>query len=615
MQPQTLDGAALWLEAWRLGVRPEPKFTVSEWADGHRILSPKTSVKPGRWRTSRTPYLREIMDCLSPSHPARRVVFMKGAQIGATEAGNNWIGYVIDHTPGPMMVVFPTLDDARKESKQRLDTMLDETPVLAAKLAPARSRDSARTILVKEFLNGILMMVGANTGSGLRGRPIRFLFADDVDEYPGDVAGQGDPISLAEARTSAFNDPPYLSKVFLVSTPTVRGVSRIEREFLHSDQRRFFVPCPECGAFDWLRWSNVRWEPGRPETALLSCVACGARIEEWRRSGMLAAGEWRATAEGDGTVGFHLSGLYSPWRSLEDHVREFLRVKDDPFRFKPFVNMVWGETWEEREGGAEPETLLARAEEYGEGVEVPHGVGVLVASVDVQDDRLEVAVKGFGSGEESWLILHARLQGEPAHANVWHELDRLLTRPFVHASGRRVGIDCVAIDSNYLADQVYRFCKARASRRVFAVRGSSQRGKPGVSKPTRNNRYRTLLFTLCTDTLKERVYARLRVGTPGPGFCHLPRKDWCDEEYVAQLAAEKSIWKFPKGRAPFREWVKIRARNEALDLEVYCVAALDILGQGVIRTLPERASALSRREEARRPPPAPPRRGWAEGWK
>ena len=599
------DGARAFLDSWRDGVRPEPRLTVSEWAEEHRVLSPRTSARPGPWRNWRAPYLREVMDCLSPSNPARRVVFMKGAQVGATEAGNCWIGYVVHHAPGPMMMVLPTVDDAKKESKQRLAPMFEDCEVLRRRVEPARSRDSGNTILVKEFPGGIFIMIGANTGTGLRGRPIRYLFCDEVDEYPGDVGGQGDPITLAEARTTTFSELSMLpSKIFIVSTPTVRGVSRIEREFLRTDQRRFFLPCPRCGAFDFLRWSRVRWEPNEPATAHLVCVDCGAVIDDSERGAMVAAGEWRPTADGDGrSVGFHLPGFLATWRPLAEPVAAFIQFKDDPFRHKTFVNTVLGETWEEREGGAEPGALAERLEAYGEGVEVPDGVGVIVAAVDVQDDRLEYAVKGYGAAEESWLVAYGKVHGDPATEKVWHDLDLYLRRRFACASGRKVLLECVVVDSGgHHTDAVYRFCRARTGRRVYAIRGGAARGRPGVSKPTRNNRYRTPLFTLCVDTLKEKVYARLRIESPGPGYCHFPEAEWLDDEYFEGLTAEKSILRSPKGRAPYREWVKVRARNEPLDLEVYCLAALDILGPTVIRTLPERARALAVRVGVGAPP-------------
>lgn len=553
----------------------------------------------------------------SPSH-----LYLAGAGMIAThntEAGNNWLGFVMHHTPGPILVLRPTVDEARRFSRQRIDPMIATTPVLSGLVKESRSRDGGNSMLIKEFPGGILFLTGSNSATGVKSMPIRCLFCDEVDEYPGDVDGQGDPIALAEKRTTG---PTYSRrKVFLVSTPTIKGLSRIEREFLASDQRRYFVPCPECGAFDWIRWENIRWNEGDPKSAALACVACGSLIEERFKTQMLARGEWRPTAPGDGTtIGFHLSSLYSPlgWLPWSAAVAEFIAAKENPMMLKNWINSVLGETWEERGETVEPEGLLARAERYA--ADVPKGVGVLVASVDVQGDRLECAVKGYGAGEESWLIAFSQFHGDPGREQVWLDLDRFLRQEFTHESGQHVPITCVAVDSGgHHSEQVYRFCRARLERRVFAVRGGAEHGKPVVGRPSDNNRYHAKLFTLCVDTAKETIYSRLRIGSPGPGYCHFP--EWTDAEYVAQLTAEKAIRKWVKNRGTVREWIKIRERNEALDLEVYCLAALYILGPTLVRSLPERAAALARpadapaEKEAAAAAPPRGRGGWVTGWR
>jgi phage terminase large subunit GpA-like protein len=588
--------AELCATAFADGMAPEPTLSVSAWADSYRFLSSVASAEPGPWRTSRTPHLREIMDCLSPSHPAERVVVMSGAQIGKTECGNNWIGYVIDRAPGPMLMVQPTVETAKRVSKQRLAPMIEATPVLRDRVAESRSRDSGNTVQVKEFDGGVLIITGANSSAGLRSMPIRFLFMDEVDEYPGDVDGQGDPVALAEKRTATF----ARRKILLTSTPTIKGLSRIEREYLESDQRRYFVPCPECGHLDYLTWREVghhriEWEEGRPETAHMVCSACGARVEEGHKTDMLLKGEWRPTAVSEShTAGFHLSALYSPlgWKSWAQCAAEFLRAKEDPFRLKTWVNTVLGETWEERGDSVAAGSLAARLERYP--AEVPTGVGVLVAAVDVQGDRLEAVVKGYGADEESWLIAFTQLHGDPAREQVWHELDRFLGQSFEHESGQKLRIHRTVIDSGGAhTEQVYRYCKARlaAGRSVYPVKGGTLTGRPLLERPSVHNRYRVPLFVLCVDTGKEAVFSRLLISSPGPGYLHLP--DWVDAEYLAQLTAEKAIRKYVKGRGAVREWVKLRERNEALDLEVYSLAALYILGPAFVRSLPERAARFA----------------------
>jgi phage terminase large subunit GpA-like protein len=616
--------------AFAAGLTPDPDTTISGWADEHRILSEVASAEPGRWRTDRTPYLREIMDALSPSSPAERVVVMSGAQIGKTECGNNWVGYVIHRCPGPMLLVQPTVEVAKRVSKQRIAPMIDATPVLRERVAESRSRDSGNTVQVKEFEGGLLIITGANSGAGLRSMPIRFLFMDEVDEYPGDVDGQGDPVALAEKRTATFSR----RKVFLTSTPTVKGLSRIEREFLGSDQRRYFLPCPLCGHLDYLQWRGpehhrIEWEEGRPETAYMVCGGCSERVEERYKTEMLARGAWRPTASSESrTAGFHLSALYSPlgWKSWAKCAAEFLEAKEDPFRLKTWVNTVLGETWEERGDSIAAGSLQARLERYP--AEVPSGVGVLVAAVDVQGDRLEAVVKGYGAGEESWLIAFTQLQGNPATQAVWFDLDQFLGQTFDHVSGQKLKVECTAVDSGGAhTEHVYRYARVRLGRRVFPIKGGSIAGRPLVERPSRHNRYNVPLYVLCVDTGKDLVFSRLRIASPGPGFVHLP--EWVDEEYLAQLTAEKAIRKYVKGRGAVREWIKLRERNEALDLEVYALAALHMMGQPFIRGLAARAAkfavptlglTVGPASESRTGAGANPRRrrgstGWVMGWK
>jgi phage terminase large subunit GpA-like protein len=556
-------------------------------------LSATDSAEPGQWRTSRTPYLREPMDALSPMNPAERVVFEAGAQLGKTQMGNNWIGYTIHRSPVPMLIVLPTVEVAKRISKQRIAPMIEATPSLRGLVREARSRDSGNTVQVKQFRGGILIITGANSPTGLRSMPIARLFCDEVDEYPGDVGGQGDPVMLAEKRTSTFPN----RKSYLCSTPTLKGLSRIEAEFNASDQRRYFVPCPNCGHMDWLRWENMRWSSGEPDTIRLLCAACLTLIEERHKTDMLARGEWRATAEG-GTArvaGFHLSSLYSPlgWKSWSACCAEFLLAKDEPLKLKTWVNTVLAETWEERGDSIEVSDLKARVEHFE--ADVPDGVGVLVAAVDVQGDRLEAIVKGYGAGEQSWLVAFTQLFGDPGELQVWQDLDGFLAQEFEHASGQKVPITATVIDSGgHHTEEVYRYCSTR--RRRVAIKGGPVAGRPLVERPSIHNRYRIPLYVLCTDTGKETVLSRLRAKLPGPGFIHLP--DWADDEYLAQLTAERALRKYVRGRGTVRHWVKTRERNEALDLEVYALAALYILGAALVRSLPERAAALSVRPEA-----------------
>ncbi|MDK1379785.1 phage terminase large subunit family protein [Ralstonia nicotianae] len=588
------EGAAELERAWREGLTPDPLLTVSEWSDRHRMLSSKASAEPGRWRTSRTPYLRAIMDCLSPTSPIERVVFMKAAQLGATEMGSNWIGYVIHHAPGPMMAVWPTVEMAKRNSKQRIDPLIEESAVLAERIAPARSRDSGNTILAKEFRGGVLVMTGANSAVGLRSMPVRYLFLDEVDGYPLDVEGEGDAISLAEARTRTF----ARRKIFIVSTPTIAGASTIEREYDASDQRRYFVPCPHCDHRQWLRFEQLRWTKGEPETAAYICEACFEPIHEHHKAWMLSQGEWRAMAETSGrTAGFHLSSLYSPvgWRSWREIAAAWesavSKESGSAAAIKTFRNTELGETWVEEGEAPDWQRLLERREDYPIGT-VPAGGLLLSAGADVQKDRIEVSIWAFGRGKEAWLVEHRVLMGDTARDAVWKRLAELVEAQWTHASGASMPLARLALDTGFATQEAYAFVRACGDARVMAVKGTARGaaliGTPTAVDVTRNGkklRRGIKLFTVTVGIAKLEFYNNLRkaadVAEDGAtiafptGFVHLPK---IDAEFLQQLCAEQLITRRDRSGFPIREWQKMRERNEALDCYVYARAAASAAG-------------------------------------
>ena len=288
------DGAEALLRAWGGGLKPDPLLTVSEWADRYRMLSSRAAAEPGRYRTKRTPYMKEIMDALSPGHPAQRIVFMKAAQVGATEAGNCFLGFIIHQAPGPALAVQPTVELAKRNSRQRIDPLIEESPALRDKVKPARSRDAGNTMLSKEFAGGILIMTGANSAVGLRSTPARYIFLDEVDAYPASADEEGDPVSLAEARSLTF---AHRRKVFLASTPTIRGLSRIEREYEASDQRRYFVACPHCGSVAVAEVRAAALGEGQAgDRGLRLRGLRRRRSPSTTRRRCSKRGEWRATA-------------------------------------------------------------------------------------------------------------------------------------------------------------------------------------------------------------------------------------------------------------------------------------------------------------------------------
>ena len=555
-------------------VRPRPLTTVSAWSDKYRILTSKGSGEPGQWRTERTPYLREILDSLSVNASAQRIVLMFAAQLGKTEVGLNWIGYVMQHAPGPMLTVLPTLEVRKRWVRQRLDPLLTETPVIRALFDARRSRDAGNSEDMKDFPGGMLVIGGANSPASLASMPIRYVLCDEVDRFPWEVGQEGDPLGLIDERTKTFPR----RKVLLVSTPTTKGASRIEGEYDKSDMREYHVPCPHCGDFQVLRWRHADGRYGLTHNAATgavyyACVHCGERIDEHHKPAMLAAGRWIPRHPERAVRGYHLSGLYSPiglgftWAELW---RKWEEAHGDTANLKRFINTTLGESWEEQGDSIEDQALIARLEDYPETLPAT----IRTAGVDVQKDRLEATVVAWGAGEEGWLIDHLILPGDTARPEVWENLHDALTN---------AGIAFAAIDSGYNTSMVYAFTEKR--RWSVAVKGITGMGRPLIEdekkrrQRLRNRRKKAAhVEPLGVDQGKALLYARLKLPVPGPAYLHFPRDPSFDDEYFAQLAAEKLVTKI-KGTRPFQEWVQTRPRNEALDCLLYALAALRLSGK------------------------------------
>lgn len=555
-------------------IKPPPELTLSDWADENRRLSAEASSEAGVWNTSRAEYQRGIMDTISDD-TIETVVIMSCAQVGKTEMLLNLIGYHIEQNPCPILVIQPTLDMAQTFSKDRLAPMLRDTPVLKGKVKDARARDSGNTTLKKNFDGGHITMCGANSPSSLASRPIRLVLFDEVDRFPPSAGSEGDPILLAKARAKTFHDKKFV----MVSTPTIEGSSRIASAFEETDKREYHVPCHECGEHHVMKWKNVHWEQDKPETACYACEHCGAIWDDAARYRAIRRGHWRATApEVIGKAGFRLSGLYSPWTSLENAVRDFLEAKKLPETLRVFVNTFLGETWTDEGERVDDFDIASHREDYGE--KVPEGVVVLTAGCDVQSDRLEVEVVGFGVDEESWSIDYRTFYGDPNSAGVWAELDAYLSLTWEREDGVELTIKGSCVDSGgHHTQSVYRFCKPRLGKRIFAIKGIGGEGKPLINgRPSTNNNLKCKLWSIGVDTAKEIVYSRLKIKEMGAGYCHFP-KHYTDE-YFKQLTAEKVVKKYHKGFHR-REWIKVRPRNEALDCRVYALAALNILGISV----------------------------------
>lgn len=585
-----LAPAASLYEAFARGIRPDPIQTISEWSDENRILSPEASAEHGRYKTDRTPYLREIMDELSPSSPTERVVFMKSAQVGASEAGNNLIAFVIARGLGPTLIVQKSLDLADDYSKQRLDPMFRDTPVLRQRVGERSvGKNNDNQLRYKKFPGGVLLLRGAESASGLRSMPIRNLFLDEVDAYPRDIEGEGDPVALAIKRTETF----MRRKVFMVSTPTIKGRSRIEEEFEKTDQRYFFVRCPDCGEHQRLVWSQVKFD--RDEDGVLdvegvryACPHCGSLLEEHQKREMLSKGEWRATAKSrdPDAKGYHISALYSPWCTWAKVAQEKLNAGRIPNKLKTWANTYLGESFAD-EGDAPDWMALWRRREPYDAELLPAGVRVLTAGVDCQQDRLEMEVVGWGERLESWSIEYVALEGDTAKAEVWECLADYLTKTWPHANGGELGLARMAVDAgdgSHSGPAVHRWAKPRLGR-VLPVRGRSEatqyvyRPKEAhFRKDGRRGQRLGLYWPVGVSLIKDELYASLRLGEPAEGepvpdlWCHFPRDR--DEDFFKMLTAERKVVKPNSKGIAVGSWkISAGVRNEALDCRVYARAA------------------------------------------
>lgn len=562
------------------GFKPDPDVTVTEWADQNRYLSSVSSSEPGRWKTERTPYLREIMDCLSPHHPCQKVVFMKGAQVGGTECGNNWMGFCICNAPGPMLIVNPTTETAKRTSRMRIDPAIENCPALRDRIKSPRSRDSGNTMLMKEFPGGILILTGANSAVGLRSMPVRYLFLDEVDGFPDEAGTEGDPVDLAVQRTATFNN----RKILMISTPTIKDASRIEQAFLEGDQRYYHVPCPKCGHFQVLRWRNLVFDSKDLTEAVYKCEKCGDLWHDYQKEQILKNGKWIAThPTNSGVVSFHLSSLYSPhgWTSWTEIAREFLDSKDDPSRLQVWTNTKLAETWEDMAGQQiDPTSLMVRREKWG--TALPPKVVLLTCGVDVQDNRLELEIVGWGRGEESWSIDYRILYGDPSTPELWAQLDEILSRKYTHSKDvADLAVAATCIDSGgHYTDYVINYCHARRLHGVWAIKGVGGAGKP-IWPATASKSYNTKkpVYLIGVNDAKDILMRRLHLtDSSGAGVWHFPQDR--EPEWFEQITNEVARKKLSKGRL-IREWVprKEGVRTEGLDCRVYAYAAL----RGLVR--------------------------------
>ena len=581
-----------------------PDMTVSEWADTYRMLSPESSAEPGRWRTDRAPYQKEIMDALADDR-CYKVVVMSSAQVGKSEVILNSIGYYIDYDPAPMMYLLPTDSMAATFSKDRVSPMIRDTPTLKRKVNDSKSRDSGNTIFHKKFEGGHLTFIGANAPSQLASRPIRILFADEVDRFPDSAGAEGDPLTLAVKRTTTF----WNRKIIVVSTPTIKGASKIEKEYEASSMEHLNVACPRCGGYQTYEWEQLKFDhvSGTDEFTLLGyqCRHCGVIEREvlWKKQPI----KWIAEhPERKDVRGFHLNELASPWKHWDEIVEDFLEAKrQGKATLQAWHNTSLGLTWEDDGDLDIKDILLKRREFYN--CMVPKDVLVLTCGVDVQDNRLEYEIVGWTVDKSSFGIKYGVLYGDPGKAEVWTMLDDVLFSNYKRSDGLEMQIMTTCIDSGgHFTEEVYQYCRKREMRRVWAIKGQGGSGISYVQRPSKRNKSGAWLFMIGVDVGKDTMASRLKTNFVNEaGFCHFPMEAdrGYDEQYFTGLTAEKRNIRTISGRIVIN-WVKKYEgiRNEPFDIRNYATAALEILNPNL--------SALHRRlnEEGGDNPPPPPKK-------
>ncbi len=578
--------------------RPKVQLPLSEWSDKYAFLSPESSAESGKWTT--IPYQKGMMDAMTDPL-IEQVTIMKSARVGYTKILNNFIASNIHQAPCPIMLVQPTIEDAEGYSKEEIAPMLRDTPALHGLVSDAKAKDGSNTILTKLFPGGVLGIVGANSARGFRRVSRKIVCFDETDGYPASAGTEGDQIKLGIRRTEYYED----RKIIAGSTPLVKDTSRIEKLFEQADQRRrYYVPCPTCHHMDYFVFTEkktkqghvghfMKWPKDEPENAYFVCSKNGCIIEHSSKKWMVENGVWINDIEAPNTSGrrlhvaFHIWAAYSyspnaAWGTL---AREFLDSRKDPQQLQTFINTVLGEVWEEEYSakiGAEG--LQGRAEFYLENI-VPNTCVIVTAGIDVQDNRIECSRYAWAPGEESWLISHDVIFGDPTKPHIYKQLDEILLNKMSREDKREVILAAAAIDTGgHHTHQIYQYVRERRRLdKIIGTKGQSQRGKIALGKPTTvdiNMRGQVLkggaqVYPMGSDTIKSVVYSRLKLHEPGPGYMHFPNS--LPAAFFEQMTSEKQVTRYVKG-FPVKDWILPSGkRNEALDCAVLAYAALQWL--------------------------------------
>ena len=606
------------------GMQPPENLSVTEWAECKRYLSTEASAEPGLWRTSRTPYLRAIMDAFTDPK-VRHIVFVAASQVGKTEVLNNMIGYIIDQNPGSILFVHPTTIDAREFSKLRIAPMIRDSPALRRKISAPKSRDSGNTLLQKTYPGGILTLCGSNEAHALASKPIRYVFGDERDRWAVSAGTEGDPWELAMARQTTF----YNAKAVEVSTCTIRGSSAIAKSFSKGTMERWKSKCPHCGEYHEIQWKNIRYDAeetvvNHERTYTVSnimwiCPGCACVSDEATMKKQPA--RWEAdnpAAYANGERSFWLNAFVSPWASWESICLKYQNALGDSTKMQVVYNTCFGQLWEDRGDTQDPDTLLGRREVYE--AELPEGVLVLTAGVDTQDDRMEYEIIGHGHFGETWGIEKGIIMGRPDDPATWDSLDMtVFDRVFRFKDGLGLKVSMSFVDEGgHFTGEVRLACQRRIHKKVFCIKGFPGPDRPFTSPPKKqkiiiNNRYLGTVwqYQLGVDSGKQVIMDNLKVQAPGPKYCHFPLRDDYGAMYFNGLLSEHLV---PEGKTRQRwVWTKIQGheRNEPLDCRNYALAAF--------KTLPVNLDAVDRRikmaqgkgvpSEAQPRPQQPRRRG------
>ena len=571
------------------GFKPPENLTVTEWADKKRRLSPESSAEPGPWRTYRTPYLKGPMDAFTDPK-VKRIVLASASQVGKSELLNNIIGYIIDEDPGSILFIMPTTIDAKDYSKLRIAPMIRDTPSLKRRVADPKSRDSGNTILQKTYPGGILTLCGSTEAHALASKPIRYILGDERDRWAMSAGNEGDPWELARARQITF----YNSKAVEVSTPTIKNASAIEASFATGTMERWCIACPHCGEYHNITFADIRYEyvesivAGKKSYTVSDiryiCKGCGAISTENEVKSQPA--KWIAEhpeAYENGCRSFWLNAFASPWATWQSTILEYLYAIGNTRKLQVVYNTRFGELWEDRGDLEDEESVMARREIYE--AELPEGVLVLTCGVDTQDDRLEFEVVGHGHFGESWGIKKGIIMGRPDNPEVWAQLDDVIDKVYYFKSGAGLKVSMTFVDEGgHFTQEVRMQCRARISKKVFAIKGRGGDGIPFTSPPKKQKiiiKGKALgtcwQYQLGVDAGKQLIMDSLKVQTPGSKYCHFPKRDDYGPAYFKGLLSERLVYR-PEKKKPW-QWEKIpgHERNEALDCRNYALAAFKAL--------------------------------------